>query len=74
MQTRIGQEYQQLTHAMGRLGLPRRPSETPNEYLERMLTTLPARSEALGVALSPAALNFSNKTIYRRMLWASPRR
>lgn len=52
--TILGRTYQQVTAALGRIGLGRRLSETPNEYLNRMQLELPDAEKRLRTPL-PAA-------------------
>ena len=47
--------YARLTRSLARLGLPRRPEETPSEYAARVLPLLPTWEREWGVSL-PAAL------------------
>ena len=49
--TAIGQRYARLTRALARLGLSRRPSETPAEHAARVLPLLPAAEREFGVSL-----------------------
>ena len=45
--------YGRLTRSLARLGLPRRPEETPAEYAARVLPLLPPLEREWEVALSP---------------------
>ena len=53
-QTQIGLAYQQSARAVGKLGLPRLPSETPDEYAERARPFLRDFGARLGIDLQPA--------------------
>ena len=48
----LGRRYARLARALARLGLARRPSETPDEYATRVAPLLPAVEAEAGVALS----------------------
>lgn len=55
----LGRRYARLARALARLGLPRRPSETPDEHAARVLPLL-AALERDGVSLSrPFVLNLT---------------
>lgn len=51
--TRLGQLYAQLSRALARIGLPRRPSETPAEYAARVAPLLTSVEQKEGLTLSP---------------------
>jgi hypothetical protein len=55
--TLLEQQYTLMTQTLGRLGLPRRPSETPAEYEARALPFLQAQEATLGVPLSPGTVS-----------------
>ena len=48
----LGRRYARLARALARLGLARRPSETPDEHAARVVPLLPALEREFGVALS----------------------
>lgn len=48
----LGRRYARLARALARLGLARRPSETPDEYAARVTPLLPTLEREFGVALS----------------------
>lgn len=52
--TALGAQYRRMSHALARLGLPRRASETPAEYAARAAPFLTQQERELGVPLSPA--------------------
>ena len=52
--TDLGRQYARMTRALARLGLPRRPSETPDEYAARVAPLLAAQERELGLPLSAA--------------------
>ena len=49
--------YARLSRSLSRLGLPRRPSETPTEYAARVLPELPLLEREWNVTLSPALVS-----------------
>lgn len=53
----LGDQYAQMAQALSRLGLPRRPSETPAEYEARAVPFLTSLEPALGVPLTPAVVS-----------------
>ncbi len=53
--TALGRQYARLSRAGSRLGLPRRPSETPAEYAARAAPLLDTQARELGFA-PPSAL------------------
>lgn len=53
----MDQDYGLLTRTLARLGLPRRPWETPAEYERRAVPFLSAQEAALGVPLRPAVVS-----------------
>jgi len=55
--TDLGRQYAHMAHALAKLGLPRRPSETPTEYEARLLPLLAKREAALGVPLAADAVH-----------------
>lgn len=52
--TALSSQYRRMTRILARLGLPRRPSETPAEYAARAAPFLKGREQELGVSLSPS--------------------
>jgi len=52
--TALGRQYARLSRALARLGLPRRPSETPTEYAARAIPFLTAQAQELDLTLPPA--------------------
>ena len=50
--TALGHRYARLARALARLGLARRPSETPAEHAARVTGRLPALEREFGVSLS----------------------
>lgn len=54
---RLGDQYARMTQQIGRLGLPRRPSETPAEFEARAVPFLSALEKSLGLPLMPAVLS-----------------
>ncbi len=56
LRTALGRQYARLTRALARLGLPRRPSETPGEYAARAVPFLAVQERELGVPLPSAVV------------------
>lgn len=54
---RLARQYERMARAIGRLGLPRRPSETPDEYEARAVPFLISRQASLGVPLIPSVVS-----------------
>ena len=54
--TDLGRQYARMTRALARLGLPRRPSETPGEYGTRAAPWLAAQERELGLPFSAISL------------------
>jgi hypothetical protein len=50
---RLEGQYARMTQTLGRLGLPRRPAETPAEYEARVVPFLSALERSLGIPLAP---------------------
>lgn len=51
--TDLGRQYVRLSRALARLGLPRRPSETPTEYAVRAVPYLRAQERDSGLSFPP---------------------
>ena len=47
----LGRQYARMSRALTRIGLPRRPSETPDEYAVRAAPLLAVQERELGLAL-----------------------
>ena len=69
--TQTAEPYARLCAALSRLGLPRRPSETPAEYAARILPELPPLEREWNVAL-PSALVSSLTLAFTEALYADP--
>ncbi len=63
--------YRRLCAALSRLGLPRRPSETPAEYAARVLPELPPLEREWNVLLSSALVS-SLTLAFTEALYADP--
>jgi len=59
MKTALGKAYLRLTAALGWLGLERRPSETPSEFLQRITPLLPLVEKKLKIALPVSTLELA---------------
>ncbi len=55
----LGRRYARLARALGRLGLPRRPSETPDEYAARVVPLLPGLESEGGTFSRPLVLSLT---------------
>ncbi len=53
----LAHPYARLTQSLTKLGLPRRPEETPREYAARVLPHLPPLEREWNVALPPALVS-----------------
>lgn len=69
--TQTAEPYARLCAALSRLGLPRRPSETPAEYAARVLPELPPLEREWNVALPPALVS-SLTLAFTEALYADP--
>lgn len=69
--SQIAAPYRRLCAALARLGLPRRPSETPAEYAARVLPELPPLEREWNVAL-PSALVSSLTLAFTQAAYADP--
>ena len=67
--TALGRQYARMTRALARLGLPRRPSETPGEYAARAAPWLAAQEHELRLRLSPVVVADLSDAFSRALLW-----
>lgn len=67
LEGRPDSQYGQMTQTLARLGLPRRPSETPAEYEARAVSYLNGLETSLGVSLMPAVVSqITNRLVAAR--------
>ncbi|MGI4790436.1 MAG: transglutaminase TgpA family protein [Janthinobacterium lividum] len=67
----LSHPYGRLSHALTRLGLPRRPAETPTEYAARVLPLLPSIEREWNVTLS-SSLVTALTDAYTQALYSDP--